>query len=101
MVSEEVVVEHIKRAEAAKSRRDQFTTHWDDLSRVMHPRRQGFSTTTVDGDMRTEDIYDGTPMQAARSLANTVGAMIRPEGQNLFIVKAESGRCLECIKLGI
>ena len=36
-----------------------------------------------------ENIFDGTPMQAARSLANTVGAMIRPEGQTLAEVKAQ------------
>ena len=53
---------------------------WDDLARVMLPRRLGFTTQTVDGDRRTDDIFDGTPMQAARSLSNAIGGMVRPEG---------------------
>ena len=68
---EKRVLHHIKRQKAAKDRRSQFEQHWDDLSRVLLPRRQGFMETTYDGDQRVEDIYDGTPMQGARSLANT------------------------------
>ena len=87
---EKRVLEHIKRQKAAQNRRSQFEHHWDDLTRVLLPRRQGFMTTTQDGDQRVEDIYDGTPMQGARSLANTVGAMIRPEGQDLTIIRTEN-----------
>lgn len=86
---EEKVLDHIKRQKAASNRRSLFEQHWDDLARVLLPRRQGFASTTIDGDQRVEDVYDGTPMQAARSLANTVGAMIRPEGQDLTTVRAE------------
>ena len=46
----------------------------------MLPRRLGFATTTVDGERRTDDIFDGTPMLAARGLANAIGGLIRPEG---------------------
>lgn len=53
---------------------------WDDLARVMLPRRMGFTTTVVEGARRTDDIYDGTPMQAARGLANAIGGMMRPSG---------------------
>jgi hypothetical protein len=60
-----------------KSRRH---SHWDDLARVMLPRRMGFTTTPVEGERRTDDIYDGTPMQAARGLANAIGGMMRPSG---------------------
>jgi len=87
---EKRVLHHIKRQKAAQNRRSQFEQHWDDLSRVLLPRRQGFMTTTQDGDQRVDDIYDGTPMQGARSLANTVGAMIRPEGQDLTIIRTEN-----------
>ena len=59
---EKRVLEHIKRQKAAQNRRSQFEHHWDDLTRVLLPRRQGFMTTTQDGDQRVEDIYDGTPM---------------------------------------
>ena len=87
---EKRVLGHIKRQKAAQNRRSQFEQHWDDLTRVLLPRRQGFRTTTQDGEQRVEDIYDGTPMQGARSLANTVGAMIRPEGQDLTIIRTEN-----------
>ena len=60
-----------------KSRRH---SHWDDLARVMLPRRMGFTTTPIEGERRTDDIYDGTPMQAARGLANAIGGMMRPSG---------------------
>jgi len=86
---EDKVKDHIKRQKDAANRRSQFEQHWDDLTRVLLPRRQGFTSTTIDGDQRVEDVYDGTPMQAARSLANTVGAMIRPEGQDVVEIKAE------------
>ena len=86
---EEKVLDHMKRQRAASNRRSLFEQHWDDLARVLLPRRQGFASKTMDGDQRVDDVYDGTPMQAARSLANTVGAMIRPEGQDLTTIKAE------------
>ena len=46
----------------------------------MSPRRQGFTSDPEDGDRRNDEIFDGTGMQGKRSLANTLGAMIRPEG---------------------
>ncbi len=41
------------------------------------------------GDIRTEEIFDGTGMQSARSLANTTGAMIRPEQEVFARIVAE------------
>lgn len=64
----------------ARRSKDEFHNHYDDLARVMLPRRLGFNTTQVDGERRTEHIYDGTPMQGARSLANGIGGFMRPEG---------------------
>jgi hypothetical protein len=54
--------------------------HWDDLARVMLPRRLGFASTTQEGERRTDDIFDGTPMQAARGLSNAIGSFMRPSG---------------------
>ena len=86
---EKKVLSHIKRQKAAKNRRSQFENHWDDLTQVLLPRRQGFTRTNQDGEQRVDGVYDGTPMQGARSLANTVGAMIRPEGQDLTTIRTE------------
>ena len=83
------VEKHIRRRSLLRNRRGQFEQLWDDLSRVLLTRRQGFVTHTEDGDNRTDDIFDGTGIQAARSLANTVGSMIRPEGQIFARIRAE------------
>lgn len=76
------VEELLSRRQALRTRRGLWENHWDDLSRVQLPRRLGFVTQTSEGDRRTEDIFDGTPMQAARALANALGSMLRPEGEN-------------------
>lgn len=95
MTDEERVLKHSKRQKDAANRRSQFEHHWDDLTRVLLPRRQGFTMTNDNGDQRVDDVYDGTPMQAARSLSNTVGAMIRPEGEDLSVIKAENSDLME------
>ena len=84
------VKKELKRRDMLKQGMSQFRELYDDLSQVMLTRRQGFRESTVPGDIRNEDIYDGTPMQGARSLANTTGAMIRPEGEVFVTIKAEN-----------
>lgn len=71
------IIERWKKLRGDKSHWHQ---HWDDLARIMLPRRLGFASTTVEGERRTDDIYDSTPMQAARGLSNAIGGMMRPEG---------------------
>ncbi len=88
MADETRVEELLSRRQALGKRRDLWNNHWDDLSRVMLPRRMGFVTQTIEGDRRTEDIFDGTPMQAARALGNAVGAQIRPEGEQWHRIRA-------------
>ena len=82
MSDESRVKELLKRRAALKDRRGLWATHWDDLARVMLPRRVGFITQAQEGDRRTEDIFDGTPMQAVRALANAIGGLIRPQGED-------------------
>lgn len=79
---------HIQRFKALRSSRGVWDQHWDDLARVMLPRRLGFASTVVTGDSRTEDIYDGTAMQAARGLARATDAMLWPDGQKSFYIKS-------------
>lgn len=81
MSDEARVEEVLSRRTALRGRRGLWDNHFDDLSRVQLPRRLGFVTQTSAGDRRSEDIFDGTPMQAARALANALGSMIRPEGE--------------------
>lgn len=79
----------IKRWEKLASEKSKWHSLWDDLARVMLPRRLGFAQTTVEGERRTEDIFDSTPMQAARGLANAIGGIVRPQGIPEIKMRAE------------
>ncbi len=67
--------------------RSTWNSHWEDLARVLQPRRLGFVTNPIPGEKRTENLYDGTPMQAARSLANAIAGLLRPDGQTWVQIK--------------
>ncbi len=75
-----------------KVNKGQWMIHWDDLARLMLPRRAGFVSQMTEGERRTEAIYDATAMRAARGLANAVGQLLRPEGEKIFIMKAEDDK---------
>ncbi len=74
----------LRRWRSLKGDRATWDSHWDDLARVMLPRRLGFVTSTTPGEKRVDDLYDGTAMQAARGLANALGTMMR-DGQFFFL----------------
>ena len=73
------VTQVLKRWKDLDSSKGHWRGHWEDLSRIFLPSRGGFTSDSVEGQ-RDVDIFDGTPMQAARSLANAVSWMMRPEG---------------------
>lgn len=85
----ESVDQLITRWRKLSANKGRWHQHWDDLARVMLPRRMGFTTTVIEGERRTDDIYDGTPMQAARGLANAIGGMMRPAGIPQIKMRAE------------
>jgi hypothetical protein len=70
----------ISRWRSLRGQKDGWRNHADDIARVMLPRRAGFSSSWAEGTSRVEEIYDGTPMQAARGLANAVAGLLRPDG---------------------
>ncbi len=81
---------HVRRHGFLNGRRQGFFRTYEDLSKVLLTRRGGFFEQDLEeGEIRTEEIFDGTGMQAARSLANTTGAMIRPEKEVFAKVVAE------------
>lgn len=79
----------VKRAKQVRENQSVWHQHWDDLARVMIPRLLGFSEQQVAGASRVDELFDGTPMRAARGLANAIAAMLRPDGEKWFFVKAE------------
>ena len=78
----------MRRREALERQRGQWLNHWEDLARMMLPRRAGFLGQSVEGERRTEHIFDGTAMQAARGLANALSSMLRPEGEQWVFIRA-------------
>lgn len=66
-----------------------WMSHWDDLTRVQLPGRQGFVTQKTPGERWTDDIYDGSPMRAAIMLANALGNMMRPAGEQWIFMQTE------------
>ena len=90
MPDENLVEGILRRRGTLRNRRGLWANHWDDLARVMLPRRLGFVADVTEGDRRTEDIYDGTPMQAARGLANALGMFLRPIGEQWFFIRASA-----------
>jgi len=82
----------IRQRDRLYDRKQLFNDHWEDLARVMLPRRMGFTSGTQDGDRRTEDLFDGTAMQAARTLANNVAFWLFPEGEDWVFLNAEDQR---------
>jgi len=83
------VQRRLERWRNLKVNKGQWMSHWEDLARLMLPRRMGFVTQMTEGERRTELIYDATAMRAARGLANAIGQLLRPEGEKWFIIQAE------------
>lgn len=79
----------IKRWKYLQGENSYFLQHCEDLAHVLQPRRLGFTSTTQEGERRNDDIYDGTPMQARRGLANSIGGMLRPQGLPEIKIKTE------------
>ena len=72
-----------------KTKKSQHDSHFEDLARVMYPRRGGFSTPITEGERLQDEVFDATPQQAARSLANNVGSQTMPEGEQWVFIRAE------------
>lgn len=84
----ELAKQHIRRAGQLREKRGVWHNHWDDLADIFLQRRLGFASSPVDGDRRTDHLYDGTPMQAARGLANSLAGLLRPQSQKWKWIKA-------------
>jgi len=71
----------LQRLDRLKSERRVWDDHYESLARVFLPRRLGFTGASPEGSRRTEDLYDGTPQQAARSLAAALDGLIKPKSE--------------------
>lgn len=72
-----------------KQSRSTWESHWQRLGELMLPRMADFTTTQTPGDHRNDDVFDGTPRLAARSLATAIDGLMKPKSQNWFEVRAK------------
>lgn len=95
MADRDRVKEILRLEKDLRSGRDNWLQTWEDLGTVMMPRVLGFTTEHEEGDRRTDLIFDGTPMQAARGLANAIGGMARPAGEQWIFMEPEGDRGID------
>lgn len=79
----------LQRHKRLKTERGQWEQHWQDLAEVMLPRRADFTVTSVAGERRTNNIYDGTAMLARRGLASAVDGLLKPKTTRWFHMKPQ------------
>jgi len=79
----------ISRFNRLKAARSTWESHWQELAERFLPRRADFTAQQTAGAKRTEDNFDGTPMQAVRGLASALDAMLKPKTSNWAEVRAE------------
>ncbi len=84
--------EILTRWKDAEAQKQPWNAHWEDLSRLMSVRRLGFTSDQMEGANRAEDLFDGTPLQAARGLANGIGGLLRPEGRDWYKLRVDDDR---------
>lgn len=73
-----VVIDIIEATQAASADRAALNRLWEEMAEVLAPERRGFIGALKSG-IRTEKIFDTTPLIAKRGLVNALGSMIRPK----------------------
>lgn len=80
--------ECIRRGRVAFARMEPMLRLYQAIAEMFYPERADFIGANVPGDERYYDIFDEEAMLLRRNLANQIGAMIRPRGQEWFKCKA-------------
>jgi hypothetical protein len=76
----------VERAHSLRSSRGLWESHWEDLAELLRPVRTGFNGDRAAGDKRTEEIFDGTPLQAVRGLAATIDWLLKSRDADWFSI---------------
>lgn len=78
----------ILRSQKAFLRMEPMLRLYQAIAEMFYPERADFLSKVTPGDERYYDIFDEEAMILRRNLANQIGAMIRPRGQDWFKCKA-------------
>jgi len=82
------VTDLLARHRKLKGTRRTWEQTWQELAEVLLPRRADFTVqTTVDGERRTDNVYDSVPMEARRSLSTAIDSLIKPRNVQWFHVR--------------
>lgn len=81
-------VEIIREYERMKSDRTTYETAWSDIRKLVRPNTTDFRSQSSPGDVRTEQMYDGTAMQSNIDLANAVHSFLVNPSERNFGIKA-------------
>lgn len=74
----------LQRAESCWNSFSTIRSYYQRLAEVFYPERRDFLQTDTWGVERYEEIYDSEPIRLRWELANALGAMMRPRGQEWF-----------------
>ncbi len=77
----------LQRYESAKGRRDDWAQLWQDCYDFALPQRGGFTRVLSPGKARTNNIYDGTAMDAVDQLAASLLGHLTPSWSQWFGLK--------------
>ena len=79
----------LHRLKALERERGTFENLWQDLAQIHLPRRADFTIEQTPGARRTENQFDGTPMQAARALAASIDGLLKPKTSPWFKIETD------------
>ena len=83
-----VVQEIIQTRNKLRENRSGWIDLWQELAEVLQPKRADFTHPRVQGEDRTEHIFDSTPMQARRGLATAIDGLLKPKTGRWFMTRA-------------
>lgn len=79
----------IRRHAELKSARGTWEAHWQELADFVRPQRAEFTGPRTPGDRRNREIFDGTPGQAAESLAAGLWGMVTNAANQWFALSID------------
>lgn len=76
----------------ARDGRPNWMTMWQELAEIFLPNRADFTASPIDGDERTDELWDTGPQLAARGLTSAVATYLRQPGRMWFKAKAKKAQ---------
>ena len=76
---------------AVKARDDRasWMSLWQELAEMFLPNRADFTTERVQGEERSDNLWDNNPELSARGLYTALNTLLRPPGKQWFKAKAK------------